>query len=535
MRKSGFHVQKTSTELARAIELVLPTVIVSLAHDYDFWRDVKQQFPELFLIGRRYENGLDWRQVTGRQWAERCADLAMPYDAFVTFNEPVHVYNWITAATAAHHDDWCCDFRRRALELGYQAVGLNVPTGHFHQDSIVRWFPNICQEFDYIGLHEYSARAMWDQNPKLQRVPEFVPQDEGDHIGYWYCQRYRDWYAAIVERWPARAGKVQIVVTECGIAMGVIPGYGDVGWKGEVSEEQYAQSLCWYFGSANEDPAYLGGAIFMIGAADPDWDSFETLPLAARLTAIPQVPSPEPEPPPKEEPMIAVYDFNNQPFDPNATVRDMAWLRSIFGDIQVHSVRERLDLEIGDIIYEVDWFDCKVGDTAIMVHVKGPDGNPARDVTGIFGWPDAEPHNLPRTWDLWTPNGAIGELTNVDGDAGLGSYGTGAYYDSRTERGPHCVWLYTLPADMVTGLGMLTWALGVEGNHLHVNIGYRARVYQGDQPPSPPSPPPPGQDGIVAMLRSRAAEMQATADDLLAAAASLEEADTLAARLDQLL
>ena len=42
-----------------AILAVKPTVIVSLAHDRDFWWGVKQDLPEVFLIGRRYEDGRD--------------------------------------------------------------------------------------------------------------------------------------------------------------------------------------------------------------------------------------------------------------------------------------------------------------------------------------------------------------------------------------------------------------------------------------------------------------------------------------------
>ncbi|NIO70917.1 MAG: hypothetical protein GTN71_18255, partial [Anaerolineae bacterium] len=86
--------------------------------DRDFWWGVKQDLPEVFLIGRRYEEDRDWRAVDPRWWAEQCAALEMPYDAFITWNEPTDVYNDITLELAARHDDWCCEFRQRMVELG---------------------------------------------------------------------------------------------------------------------------------------------------------------------------------------------------------------------------------------------------------------------------------------------------------------------------------------------------------------------------------------------------------------------------------
>lgn len=302
MRTSGFHCQRTSNELREAIDLIEPSLIVSLDHDAGFWQKVRDVYDSIFLIGRLYEHGQHWLDIPARIWAEDCARLNMPYHAWYTFNEPPQVDNSITPDLAARHDDWCCEFRRHILRFGYEAVGPNVATGNWHKDAIVRYLPNWCQEARYISDHEYSARVMWDQDPKKRRDPRDVPQDEGDHIGYWYCERYVDWYDAIIQKWPERVGQFEMVVSECGITMHVIPGWGDVGWQGNISEQLYRESLIWYFTRMTQRRYCLGGAIFQV-EGNPDWASFETLPYVHWLLDVPQVGAPPPPPPPPASPL----------------------------------------------------------------------------------------------------------------------------------------------------------------------------------------------------------------------------------------
>ena len=209
--------------------------------------------------------------------------------------------------------------------------------------------------------------------------------------------------------------------------------------------------------------------------------------------------------------MVEIYDFNNNPFDPNATTRDWPWLATIFGpDLGIDEIegKEDVDLQPGDLIYKVAWLDCKVGTTGLGIHVEDADGNLEQGKLPVFGWPGAEAHGLPATWKLWTDNGVYGP-TNENGDVDPGM-GTGAYYDwteidpdtGELGKGPHFVWVWDLPSDQVRGLGMLTWHPDVEGNHLHVNIGYRAEIYQGEEPPTPPTPPtPPDGDLLAAVVR----------------------------------
>jgi len=482
MRKSGFHTQKTSPQLREAIDLIRPSVIVSLAHDGPFWTDVKRAHPKMLLIGRRWEEEQDWRNVDPRTWAEKCASLGMPYDAFITRNEPEDIHNWITMDLAARHDDWCCQFRRRIVELGYEAVALNVPTGHFHRNAVVNLFPNICQTYRFIGLHEYSARVMWDQDPKKQRHPNQVPKNEGNLIGRWYCQRYRDWHDGIIARWPERAGKFEMIITECGITYGVMetPRFGDVGWQTDLGIPEYMASLIWYFTEMNLDTYCRGGAIFMVGVDDwKRWNTFETLHVANRLLEVPEThitPIPDNGGNGEEHPMdIRIYDFDTSPA-PNAPTRDWAWLRSVFGDIQVHPIEKKAGLELkeGDIIYKLVYLDAVRGATSVITNVRDQAGKPIQNETAIFGWSQAPKLEIPSKPWFWTTIGVPGP-TNVNGDCGP-SMGKGAYYSPADgQRGPHWVWIAGKPADYVDGLGMISGTF-----HDHVNLGYMAMPYKPD-------------------------------------------------------
>jgi len=466
MRKCGFHVQATSNELRQAIASVQPTTVVSLAHDYSFWRGVQRDHPDIFLIGRRYEEGVDWRDRDPRGWAEQCADLEMPYDAFITYNEPEQIHNELSADLAARHDDWCCEFRRRILELGYQAVALNVPTGHFHRNAIINLFPNICQEFDYIGLHEYSARAMWDQDPKKQRTPEEVPMNEGDLIGYWYCQRYRDWHDGIVQRWPEREGRFKMIVTECGVAYGVINGYGDVGWQTDMSEQQYVNSLRWYFWEMNEDDYCLGGAIFMVGAAEPKWNSFETLPLWRRLLEIPEITE-----------NGGNGDMTIKVYDRNGAEKTLDWASQEYG-----FKYRQADVQPGEKVFRLVEVREKTGPSTHIAAVMDEDGSPLAGARVAFYWPDAPAIDDPSSHD-WYTKAQVGTV-NENGEVGNGM-GGGAYV-GRGGCGPHAVWVHhaNIPSDLHECIGMIAGT-----PHDHLDTKFQLMTVEENGNGNGPTPP----------------------------------------------
>jgi hypothetical protein len=66
----------------------------------------------------------------------------------------------------------------------------------------------------------------------------------------------------------------------------VHPGRGDVGWRTELTEEQYWQSLKWYNDRLCEDDYVMGCCIFVVGGTG-DWATFETLgPTIDRIAAL---------------------------------------------------------------------------------------------------------------------------------------------------------------------------------------------------------------------------------------------------------
>lgn len=320
-------------------------------------------------------------------------------------------------------------------------------------------------------------------------------------VGWWYTLRYRGWHDAIVAFWPWREGQFEILMTECGVAYGVM-GYtfDDVGWQTDMSEEQYVNSLKWYFGEMNEDPYARGGAIFIVGAADKKWSSFETLPLVQGLTEIAEVGqvAPQPEPPsqqPEEVDMIKVYDLEQQE-------QNLDYAVEKYG-IEV----ERAEVKPGQLVWRVVELWEKTGYTALITQTLGEEGLPMANVDVAFYWPDApDPPDPPTdvTEHDWYGNFVHGP-TNVNGDIGPGM-GKGAYHGIG-EGGPHAVWIRDpdIPSDIVRKLGMLAGTF-----HDHLDQKFRlVRVGEEPEPePTPqPTPTPPGQPGealtLIAEIRQR--------------------------------
>lgn len=507
MNKLGIQWQIEDQSIVDYNQLIKPCVLKGInSRSRSFWERLKADNSESVRIYRHYSpvhNGnFPWAEDPERQAREAVNELRQFIGIaenrneylleVVTHvednNEFIHAYQtdlWEVA------DRYMEEFMRLAKEeLGLGTVFLNAATGNFSAD-LVHAFPGTIQTAFvlnseggpeiFIGFHEYDA-------PTMDRIHlEDIAKGGG---GYWHCGRWKRAARAIRDIF----GKTpKFIITECGVDFGVLGQHGK-GFRSiyppdlDASVRSYAgdHSLRWYKKLLDEDVNVFGATIFLESGGN-DWADFDI-----KGTEVPrfivQMPDWTPEQPNGGDMDIKVYDFDHSPFDgPDTPCRDMAWLRSIFGDIQVHDVENRTALQQGDPKLKVAWFDCKVGDTAIIVHVDDQDGNPKSGVIGVFGWPDAEAHELPRHWNLWTGNGTVGVPTHPNGDAGLGSYGQGAYYDVETGRGPHFVWLHSLPSDMVDGLGMLTWVDGVEGNHLHVNIGYRIITHGEDEEPPPPT------------------------------------------------
>jgi hypothetical protein len=108
--------------------------------------------------------------------------------------------------------------------------------------------------------------------------------------GMWLCLKYRRFMREVRKE---HGDKHVAIITECGLTQAVHPGRGDVGWRTELSEEQYWESLKWYNGQLCEDDYVMGCCIFVVGATG-DWSTFETLgPTIDRIAALPEPVPPE--------------------------------------------------------------------------------------------------------------------------------------------------------------------------------------------------------------------------------------------------
>lgn len=473
-RKCGFHSQQVSDNLKNAIYQVLPTLCVSLAHDRDFWAEIRQN-TETFLVGRLYESDLPWRTTNPREWAGECIEMDMSYHAWTTWNEPDGINNEITPADAELIDWWCCEFRAALLEAGYEAVGPNIPAGNWHGDAIVRYMPNLCQTFKHISRHEYSARAMWDQAPALERAPSEVPQNDGDTHGWWYTLTYRGWYDAIQEAYPGK-GPFTIWLTETGVAYGVIPDdqglpkYGDVGWQTDMSEADYVASLLWATERWNEDD-YLGGAaIFQVGG-DPDWESFETIQIWPVLLDFPEPPALEPNG--GDEMTVKVVDMNYQE-------QTEEWAKAKYSIDW-----EQADVSAGQKVWRLVELWEKTGHTSHITQTLDEDGNPLPGVTVAFRWSSAEVADIAGPNDYW--DNFVYGLTKENGNIGPGM-GTGAYRgegEPCENDGPHQVWVHddNIKSDLLKCICMLSGTF-----HDHLDCKFQLVTVGGEPEPPPDTP-----------------------------------------------
>ena len=137
-----------------------------------------------------------------------------------------------------------------------------------------------------VGLHEYSARAMWDVK------------------GY-HCLRYR----STVREWRNAGIPIpDIFIGECGIDGGV-RGEHKQGWRMYATEDEYLEQLAWYDEKLMEDPYIMGAVVFTV--CNWDWYSFDlgesmAMKLATHIAGHPSPeptpPTPPPPPPPEPEP-----------------------------------------------------------------------------------------------------------------------------------------------------------------------------------------------------------------------------------------
>jgi hypothetical protein len=162
-----------------------------------------------------------------------------------------------------------------------EAVAMNFATGNLADRDFVEYFPHTLETHKYLGFHEYDWPTMW-------RLHEQGLKDGNE--GMWLCLKYRRFMREVRKEY---GDKHVAIITECGLTQAVHPGRGDVGWRTELGEEQYWESLKWYNDRLCEDDYVMGCCIFVVGGTS-DWDTFETLgPTMDRIAALAEPTPPE--------------------------------------------------------------------------------------------------------------------------------------------------------------------------------------------------------------------------------------------------
>ena len=207
----------------------------------------------VWIGGDHVEQGMIWQGKAGaRDYYRAClpAYERAPYvHAWEGPNEP--------------HPLWDANFRRalrvftiewarlmhaagRLIIAGCLSVGW-PDVGHAPE------FADMLVEADYLGLREYGAPAMWDNET-------------------WHCLRYR---RTVAELQAAGARIPPIIIGECGVDGGVLgTPTARRGWRSYATRGQYEQQLAWYDARLCEDDLVWCATPFVSGPA-PDWLDFD--------------------------------------------------------------------------------------------------------------------------------------------------------------------------------------------------------------------------------------------------------------------
>lgn len=486
MHKLGIQWQRETDAVLDYNRLVLPTVLKSInCHDREFLQHLRNDNPHALLIYRHYPNYDDWRE-----YPEQCALDAVGVikveitDTLNLFNLIEDNNEWVFPFFSDIEIDAADRYMATFIEAAWQETGLhsvflNSACGNWGDDVIRFWRTlETAEEYGAIlGQHEYD----W---PTMDRIYK----ESGD---YWLCGKWKKSMAAIkAEGYDA----IKCIITEAGIDGGVA-GQPMKGWRSVPNAlENYAASLLWYNDLLIADDDVIGVALFGISMTG-DWNDFdiENSEVPNRIALFPTVQPPEPPEPPTNggsdmriPDRVKIFDFDHGPGDTQTASKE--WLESIFGPcIDVHPITEIYQPQPGEIVYQLEWINCKPATTSCVIEVKGVDGEAVIDETVIFGWASADPHGLPAVGWRWTTNGAVGKTEPPDGHVGPGMSLDSYYSPDQGECGPHFLWIYGRPSEMVDGVGMLPFHHLVSGaNHLHTEFGFRAVIWGGEEPPEEP-------------------------------------------------
>ena len=245
------------------------------------WIDPPEQNPgwNVKVIGRTFEpdsesNARIWQGAAGaRSWFQKWEPFYLARTWVHCWEAPNEPQPMADPNFRACLNEFTVELARLMHGAGLRLVGMNWSVGWPDIGHAPEMGPGV-QACDYLGLHEYSAPAMWDT------------------VGY-HCLRYRKTSAELT---AAGYNVPPILVTECGIDGGVVQQPGKA-WRTfcEGDFDRYLEQLAWYSGELDKDNV-AAATIFTV--CNWDWFDFsiteaEAMPLADWISQN------EPPPPPE--------------------------------------------------------------------------------------------------------------------------------------------------------------------------------------------------------------------------------------------
>jgi hypothetical protein len=323
--KYGFHITGPRQDAFEAVFRMRPKLVKTLDFTVDVMKRIRQEIPDVFLIGRLFVDPQDFGQLSGGtsqaarrkglEMAEKILREEVNRDSHHINGRPVfHAWEslnevfpeWTDENTQKLYDEYQVAFGEKMLAAGFEPIAFNFGQGNGRGQQWLKLYPGTLETYKYLGFHEYD----WPTMDRLHQIGLNGPAEPHNRLpgvgegrgndGMWRCLRYR---RIMNEGIRQKFGDKHVcIITECGMTQGVWEGPAkDIGpWAEELTvpsdipggvvstpipADDYWQTLRWYNSEIMKDDFVMGACLFVTGASGrPEWDTFEHLgPIMDRL------------------------------------------------------------------------------------------------------------------------------------------------------------------------------------------------------------------------------------------------------------
>lgn len=328
--KFGFHITGPRQDAFEAVFRLRPKVVKTLDFSVEVMKRIRQEIPDVFLIGRLFVFPQDFGQLSGGaaqdarrrgvEMAEKILREEVNRDIHHINGRPIfHAWEslnevfpeWTDENTQKLYDEYQVAFGEKMLAAGFEPIAFNFGQGNGRGEQWLKLYPGTLETYKYLGFHEYD----WPTLDRLHRLGLNGPAEPHNLVpgvgegrgndGMWRALRYR---RIMNEGIRQQYGDKHVcIITECGMTQGVWGGQAeDIGpWAKvltvpadipggavptPIPVDDYWQSLLWYNSEIMQDDYVLGACLFVTGAAGKaEWETFEHLgPIMDRLVAFQQ-------------------------------------------------------------------------------------------------------------------------------------------------------------------------------------------------------------------------------------------------------